>query len=163
MGGAGMAHLPETKSGRAGGLRIRSSTIGHAPATAPTSTTSTSTISVTRQAASRLAERGWNILKLAAVTGRQDLQMLKRYTNLRAADLAIKLSKTRGMYCEFRFSKNIYGNVLTYILYIIEVYAEILLSCGELIPPWKHFCNSFSKRIAFGQIDVWRYLLVNAP
>ncbi|TAN46581.1 MAG: site-specific integrase [Rhodospirillales bacterium] len=43
------------------------------------------------EATSRLAERGWNILELASVTGHQDLQMLKRYTNLRAADLAKKM------------------------------------------------------------------------
>lgn len=43
------------------------------------------------EATSRLAEAGWNILELAAVTGHQDLQMLKRYTNLRASDLAKKM------------------------------------------------------------------------
>lgn len=43
------------------------------------------------EATTRLAEKGWNILELAAVTGHQDLQMLKRYTNLRAADLARKM------------------------------------------------------------------------
>ncbi len=43
------------------------------------------------EATSRLAEAGWNVLELAAVTGHQDLQMLKRYTNLRAADLARKM------------------------------------------------------------------------
>lgn len=43
------------------------------------------------EATSRLAEAGWNVLELAAVTGHQDLQMLKRYTNLRAADLAKKM------------------------------------------------------------------------
>jgi integrase len=43
------------------------------------------------EATSRLAERGWNVLELAAVTGHKDLQMLKRYTNLRARDLAKKM------------------------------------------------------------------------
>ncbi len=43
------------------------------------------------EATSRLAEKGWSILELAAVTGHSDLQMLKRYTNLRAEDLAKKL------------------------------------------------------------------------
>ena len=43
------------------------------------------------EATSRLAEKGWGILELAAVTGHSDLQMLKRYTNLRAADLAKKM------------------------------------------------------------------------
>lgn len=46
------------------------------------------------EATSRLAERGWNILELAAVTGHQDLKTLKRYTNLRAADLARKMDGT---------------------------------------------------------------------
>lgn len=43
------------------------------------------------EATSRLVEKGWGILEVAAVTGHQDLQMLKRYTNLRASDLARKL------------------------------------------------------------------------
>ena len=43
------------------------------------------------EATSRLAERGWNVLELAAVTGHQDLQMLKRYANLRTEDLAKKM------------------------------------------------------------------------
>jgi integrase len=41
---------------------------------------------------SRLFERGWNIMEVASVTGHQDLQMLKRYTNLRASDLARKMA-----------------------------------------------------------------------
>jgi integrase len=43
------------------------------------------------EATSRLFERGWNVMEVAAVTGHQDLQMLKRYTNLRASDLARKM------------------------------------------------------------------------
>jgi len=43
------------------------------------------------ESTSRLVEMGWNILEVAAVTGHQDLQMLKRYTNLRAGDLARKM------------------------------------------------------------------------
>ena len=42
---------------------------------------------------SRLFERGWGIMEVAHVTGHQDLQMLKRYTNLRATDLAKKMSE----------------------------------------------------------------------
>lgn len=45
------------------------------------------------EATSRLFERGWNIMEVASVTGHQDLQMLKRYTNLRASDLARKLQE----------------------------------------------------------------------
>lgn len=43
------------------------------------------------EATSRLFERGWNVMEVAAVTGHQDLQMLKRYTNLRAKDLALRM------------------------------------------------------------------------
>ena len=44
------------------------------------------------EATSRLIERGWNVLEVAAVTGHKDLRSLERYTNLRASDLAKKLS-----------------------------------------------------------------------
>jgi len=44
------------------------------------------------EALSRLAERGdLSVLELAAVSGHKTLQMLKRYTHLRAEDLARKL------------------------------------------------------------------------
>lgn len=43
------------------------------------------------EATSRLFERGWGIMEVAHVTGHQDIQMLKRYTNLRATDLARRL------------------------------------------------------------------------
>lgn len=43
------------------------------------------------EATSRLFERGWNIMEVAAVTGHKDLRMLQRYTHLRAEDLAAKL------------------------------------------------------------------------
>jgi len=43
------------------------------------------------EAVSRLFERGWNVMEVAAVSGHKDLQSLKRYTNLRAADLAKKM------------------------------------------------------------------------
>ena len=39
----------------------------------------------------RLFERGWNIMEVSAVSGHKDLSSLKRYTNLRASDLAKKL------------------------------------------------------------------------
>tara|TARA_B100000965_G_scaffold263886_1_gene222788 strand:+ start:4445 stop:5443 length:999 start_codon:yes stop_codon:yes gene_type:complete len=45
------------------------------------------------EATSRLFERGWNVMEVAAVTGHKDLQSLKRYTNLRASDLADKLAR----------------------------------------------------------------------
>lgn len=43
------------------------------------------------EAASRLFEKGLNPMEVAAVTGHKTLQMLKRYTHLRAEDLALKL------------------------------------------------------------------------
>ena len=43
------------------------------------------------EAVSRLFERGLDLMEVAAVSGHKSLQMLKRYTHLRAADLAKKL------------------------------------------------------------------------
>ena len=43
------------------------------------------------EATSRFFEKGLNIMEVAAVTGHKDLKMLKRYTHLRAEDLAAKL------------------------------------------------------------------------
>lgn len=43
------------------------------------------------EAASRLFELGLNPMEVASITGHKTLQMLKRYTHLRAEDLAIKL------------------------------------------------------------------------
>lgn len=44
-----------------------------------------------REATSRLFERGFDIMEAASVTGHKTLSMLKRYTRLRAEDLARKL------------------------------------------------------------------------
>ncbi|MBS1210156.1 site-specific integrase [Uliginosibacterium paludis] len=44
-----------------------------------------------REATSRLFEKGFDIMEASAVTGHKTLSMLKRYTNLRAEDLAKKL------------------------------------------------------------------------
>lgn len=43
------------------------------------------------EATSRLFERGLNIMEVAAITGHKSLSMLKRYTHLKAEDLAKKL------------------------------------------------------------------------
>ncbi|MDK6078660.1 site-specific integrase [Massilia varians] len=43
------------------------------------------------EATSRLFEKGLNVMEVAAVTGHKTLDMLKRYTHLRAEDLAKKL------------------------------------------------------------------------
>ncbi|MDD5297970.1 MAG: site-specific integrase [Rhodocyclaceae bacterium] len=44
-----------------------------------------------REATSRLFERGFDLMEAASVTGHKTLSMLKRYTHLRAEDLAKKL------------------------------------------------------------------------
>jgi integrase len=44
------------------------------------------------EATSRLFERGFGIQQVAAITGHKTLQMLKRYTHLRATDLAEQLA-----------------------------------------------------------------------
>lgn len=44
------------------------------------------------EATSRLFEKGLNIMEVSAITGHKDLAMLKRYTHLRAEDLARKLA-----------------------------------------------------------------------
>lgn len=46
------------------------------------------------EAISRLFERGWNVMEVAHVSGHKDLQSLKRYTNLKATDLAEKMDLT---------------------------------------------------------------------
>jgi len=43
------------------------------------------------EATTRFFERGLNLMEVAAITGHKDLRMLKRYTHLRAEDLARKL------------------------------------------------------------------------
>lgn len=43
------------------------------------------------EATSRLFEKGLNVMEVAAITGHKTLNMLKRYTHLRAEDLAKKL------------------------------------------------------------------------
>lgn len=43
------------------------------------------------EATSRLFEKGLNVMEVASITGHKTLQMLKRYTHLRVADLIIRL------------------------------------------------------------------------
>lgn len=43
------------------------------------------------EATSRLFEQGLGVMEVAAITGHKTLHMLKRYTQLRAEDLAKKL------------------------------------------------------------------------
>jgi integrase len=44
------------------------------------------------EATTRLFEKGLNIMEVASITGHKDLRMLRRYTHLKAEDLARKLS-----------------------------------------------------------------------
>ncbi len=44
------------------------------------------------EATTRLFEKGLNIMEVASITGHKDLRMLRRYTHLKAEDLAKKLS-----------------------------------------------------------------------
>jgi integrase len=110
------AYLPETKNGESRGVPL--STIAVATIRAlPRSTTGklfpgVTTEAVKRafmraceraeiedfhfhdlrhEATSRLFEKGLNPLEVASITGHKTLQMLKRYTHLRAEDLAKKL------------------------------------------------------------------------
>lgn len=43
------------------------------------------------EAITRLFEKGLNIMEVASITGHRDLRMLRRYTYLKAEDLAMKL------------------------------------------------------------------------
>jgi integrase len=43
------------------------------------------------EATTRLFEKGFNTMEVAAITGHKTLQMLKRYTHLKATDLAMRL------------------------------------------------------------------------
>ena len=43
------------------------------------------------ESASRLSESGFNLMEVSAITGHKTLQMLKRYTHLRAEDLAKRM------------------------------------------------------------------------
>lgn len=46
------------------------------------------------EAASRLFEKGLNVMEVSTITGHKTLAMLKRYTHLRATDIAQKLANT---------------------------------------------------------------------
>ena len=43
------------------------------------------------EATSRFFERGLNMIEVSSITGHKTLQMLKRYTHLKAEDLALRL------------------------------------------------------------------------
>ena len=43
------------------------------------------------EATSRFFEKGFNVMEVAAITGHKTLQMLKRYTHLKAEELAQRM------------------------------------------------------------------------
>ncbi len=43
------------------------------------------------EATTRVFELGLNIMEVSTITGHKDLRMLKRYTHIRASELALKL------------------------------------------------------------------------
>jgi site-specific recombinase XerD len=43
------------------------------------------------EATTRMFEKGLNLMEVASITGHMDLRMLRRYTHLKAEDLARKL------------------------------------------------------------------------
>ena len=58
------------------------------------------------EATSRLFEKGLNVMEVAAITGHKTLDMLKRYTHLRAEDLAKKLGYSRLLAGILRFQSS---------------------------------------------------------
>ncbi len=110
------AYLPETKNGESRGVPLSTTAVATIRAL-PRSTTGKLFPGVTaeavkrafmraceraeiedfhfhdlrHEATSRLFEKGLNPLEVASITGHKTLQMLKRYTHLRAEDLAKKL------------------------------------------------------------------------
>jgi site-specific recombinase XerD len=49
------------------------------------------------ETASRLFEAGYQIPEVALVTGHKDWKMLRRYTNLKAEDLAMRKPRTERL------------------------------------------------------------------
>jgi hypothetical protein len=45
------------------------------------------------EATTRLFEKGLNIMEVASITGHKDLRMLRRYTHLKAEDLALTIPR----------------------------------------------------------------------
>jgi integrase len=111
-----IAHLPDTKNGEARTVPLSSAAIGvlrGLPRSLngqvfPGLTTEAVKLAFVRarrnagledlrfhdlrhEATTRLFEKGLNIMEVASITGHKDLRMLRRYTHLRAEDLARKL------------------------------------------------------------------------
>ena len=110
------AHLPDTKNGESRSVPLSTTAIrvlrslprslhGQAFPGATTEAIKRAYIRAVRRAGienlrfhdlrhegtTRLFEKGLNIMEVASITGHKDLRMLRRYTHLKAEDLALKL------------------------------------------------------------------------
>jgi integrase len=120
--GRRIAHLPDTKSGEArtvplsttaietlrslprhlngqvfSGLTTQAVKLAFARAVHRAGLTDLHFHDLRHEATSRLFERGLNLMEVASITGHQDLRMLRRYTHLRAEDLAKKLGSEKAI------------------------------------------------------------------
>ena len=111
-----IAHLPDTKNGEARTVPLSSTSVGvlralprslhgevfpgltaeavkraFARATRRAGIEGLHFHDLRHEATTRLFERGLNIMEVATITGHKDLRMLRRYTHLKAEDLAKKL------------------------------------------------------------------------
>ncbi|MBN6741859.1 tyrosine-type recombinase/integrase [Acidithiobacillus sp. MC6.1] len=83
-----LAHLPRRVDGKVWGIRADSITQAFDRACRRASIENLRFHDLRHEATSRLFEKGLNPMQVAAITGHKTLQMLKRYTHLRAEDLA---------------------------------------------------------------------------
>ena len=83
-----LTHLPRRVDGKVWGMRADSITQAFERACSRASIENLRFHDLRHEAASRLFEKGLNPMQVAAITGHKTLQMLKRYTHLKAEDLA---------------------------------------------------------------------------
>ena len=83
-----LAHLPRRVDGQVWGIRADSITQAFDRACRRAAIEDLRFHDLRHEATSRLFEKGLNPMQVAAITGHKTLQMLKRYTHLRAEDLA---------------------------------------------------------------------------
>jgi len=84
--------LPRRIDGRVFGVRPQSITQAFERACSRAKIVNLTFHDLRHEATSRLFERGLNPMQVAAITGHKTLQMLKRYTHLRAIDLVALLA-----------------------------------------------------------------------
>ncbi|MBU2805195.1 tyrosine-type recombinase/integrase [Acidithiobacillus ferridurans] len=83
-----LTHLPRRVDGQVWGIRADSITQAFDRACRRANIENLRFHDLRHEATSRLFEKGLNPMQVAAITGHKTLQMLKRYTHLRAEDLA---------------------------------------------------------------------------